>query len=146
MEIPKDFEEFFELLNRHKVRYVVVGGYAFALHAQPRYTKDIDIFVKAERENAKRMLAALKDFGFGKIGIALNDFLKSDQVIQLGYPPLRIDLLTSLTGVTFTQAWKRKVVSKYGKQKVYFIAKRDLIANKKAVGRKRDLLDLDELL
>jgi len=145
MEISKDFEEFFGLLNKHKVRYLVVGGYAVAIHSKPRYTNDIDILVEPELDNAKRTLQALGDFGFGNLGIKQEDFLNREQVIQLGYPPLRIDLLTSVSGVNFAEAWSRKVDSKYGDQTVHFIGKQDLIASKKGAGRKRDLLDLDEL-
>lgn len=145
MEITKDFEEFFELLNKHSVRYLIIGGYAFAIHARPRYTNDIDILVESEVNNAEKVLTALNDFGLGKLDLTKEDFLNTDQVIQLGYPPLRIDLLTTIGGVTFSEAWERKVIGQYGKQPVFFISKQDLIASKKASGRKRDLHDLDEL-
>ena len=99
MEISKDFEEFFGLLNEHKVRYLVIGGYAVAIHARPRFTDDLDVFVDTDRSNAESVLATLKDFGFGDVGIGLDDLTKTDQVIQLGFPPVRIDLLTSISGV-----------------------------------------------
>ncbi|MDP2883653.1 MAG: hypothetical protein Q8P51_01345 [Ignavibacteria bacterium] len=146
MEISKDFEEFFELLNRHKARYLIVGGYAFAIHAKPRFTNDIDIFLDAEQSNAQNVLEALKGFGFGEVGITLRDLVSPEQVIQLGFPPLRIDLLTSISSVAFADAWARRVSAKYGEQTVYFISKQDLIANKKGAGRKKDLEDLEELL
>lgn len=145
METSKDFEEFFEALNSNNVRYLVVGGYAFAIHARPRFTEDIDIFISHEESNARRMLRATVDFGFGDAGIDVRDFSRSDQIIQLGYPPLRIDIMTSISGVTFDEAWKNKIESFYGKQKIFFIGKADLIKNKKASGRKKDLADLDEL-
>jgi len=146
MEISKDFEEFFELLNRHRVRYLIVGGYAFAIHAKPRFTNDIDIFIDAEQSNAQNVLEVLKGFGFGEVGITLRDLLSPEQVIQLGFPPLRIDLLTSISSVAFADAWIRRVSARYGEQTVYFISKQDLIANKKGAGRKKDLEDLEELL
>ena len=146
MEISKDFEEFFALLNEHKVRYLVIGGYAVAIHARPRFTDDLDVFVDADRSNAKSVLATLKDFGFGDVGIGLDDLTKADQVIQLGFPPFRIDILTSISGVSFSAAWERKVTGKYGKQTVFFIGKLDLIASKKGTGRKRDLEDVDDLM
>jgi len=146
MEISKDFEEFLQLLNEHKVRYLVIGGYAVAIHARPRFTNDLDVFVDTERPNAESVLAALKDFGFGDVGIMLDDLTNVDQVIQLGFPPFRIDLLTSITGVSFPEAWERRVTAKYGKQAVFFISKQDLITNKKGMGRKRDLEDVDELM
>jgi len=145
MEISRDFEEFFALLNRHDVHYLIVGGYAFAIHARPRFTNDIDIFFDAEKSNATRLLRVLGEFGFGNTGITLDDLMKSDYVIQLGYPPFRIDLLTSISNVTFAQAWNRKVSGKYGKETVYFIGKEDFIASKKGAGRKRDLEDLEDL-
>lgn len=145
MEVSKDFEEFFTLLNKHSVRYLVVGGYAFAIHARPRYTNDIDIWVEAEQMNASRVLDALRDFGFGDVGIGMEDLMSPEKVIQLGYPPLRIDLLTSVSGLKFAGAWERRVRANYGKQQAYFISKEDLIANKRATGRKKDLNDLDEL-
>lgn len=145
METSKDFEEFLKLLNLSNVRYLVVGGYAFAIHARPRFTGDMDIFIDSEEHNAKTVLEVLERFGLGNAGITLEDLTKPDRVIQLGYPPLRIDLLTSISGVTFLSAWDNKVVGRYGKQTVYFIGKEDLIKNKKASGRKRDLLDLEDL-
>jgi len=145
MEISKDFEEFFALLNRHKARYLIVGGYAFAIYAMPRYTKDIDIWIDAEKSNAQRILKALKDFGFGNVGIRLQDLTNVNRVIQLGYPPLRIDLLTSVSSVSFEQAWRRKVQSRYGRQKVYFISKTDLVESKKGTGRKQDEADIELL-
>lgn len=146
MEISKDFEEFLQLLNGHKVRYLVIGGYAVAIHARPRFTNDLDVFVDTERSNAEGVLAALKDFGFGDVGISLDDLTKPDQVIQMGLPPFRIDLLTSITGVSFPEAWERRVTAMYGKESVTFISKQDLITNKKASGRKRDMQDVEELM
>jgi hypothetical protein len=145
METSKDFEEFFELLNSRKVHYVVVGGYAFAVHAKPKYTGDIDVFVDSSTANAQNLLKVLEEFGFGELGISLEDLTKADQVIQLGNPPLRIDILTSISGVSFQEAWKNKITGKYGEQAVNFIGKADLIRNKKASGRKKDMLDLEDL-
>lgn len=145
METSRDFEEFFELLNLSKVRYLIVGGYAFAVHAKPRFTGDIDIFLDPKKVNAEKVLKVLKQFGFGEVGIGIDDLTAANQIIQLGYPPLRIDLLTSISGVSFLQAWKNRVVGKYGGQSVFFIGKSDLIKNKKASGRKKDLLDLEDL-
>lgn len=145
MEVSKDFEEFFASLNNHKVRYLIVGGYAVAIHGRPRYTNDIDVWLEPVLSNGQRALDALKDFGFGNVEISMDDLLDPDKVIQLGYPPLRIDLLTAIANIQFKKAWGRKVIAKYGRQRVYFIGKHDLIVSKKAAGRKRDLSDLDEL-
>jgi len=124
---------------------VIVGGYAYAIHVEPRFTKDLDIFIKPDKKNAERILAAFKDFGFESLDLELGDFIQPDQVIQIGYPPLRIDVLTSISGVDFDEAWKNKVEGKYDNQKAYFIGKQDLIKNKKATGRNSDLDDLDKI-
>ena len=97
MVLSQDFKEFVQLLNEHKVRYLVIGGYAVAFHGHPRYTKDIDVWIGLDKGNAGNLLNALKDFGFGSLGLKTEDFLNSDQVVQLGYPPNRIDLLTRIT-------------------------------------------------
>jgi len=145
MRVAKDFKEFFASCNKHGVEYVVVGGYAFALHAYPRYTGDMDVFVKPSESNARLIIKALSDFGFEPSSLAWKDFAGTGRVIQLGFPPLRIDIMTAIDGVSFDDAWSRKVESRYGDEKVYFISKEDLIATKRASGRKQDLLDLESL-
>ncbi len=145
METSPDFEEFFAFLNSNEVRYLVVGGYAIAVHANPRYTDDLDIFVARNRENATRLLDALKDFGFGESGLDCDSLMKPNQVIQLGRPPFRIDLLTSIDGVEFEEAWPNRFIGKYGGQTVHFIGREDLIRNKRSAGRARDLADLEDL-
>lgn len=145
MKLVKDFEEFIELLNKNEVKYLVVGGYAFAIHAYPRFTNDIDFFVLSTKPNVDKIISVLKEFGFDISSISADDLLKKDKVVQLGEPPYRIDLLTSIDGVDFGDAWKRKIRGKYGDQVIYFISKEDLIRNKKASGRKKDLDDLNEL-
>ena len=146
MKISKDYEEFFGLLNKNKVKYLVVGGYAYAIYAEPRFTKDLDIFIQREEKNAVRIIKTLHDFGFGSLELSERDFLNPDQVIQLGHPPLRIDILTSISGVGFEEAWNNKVTGKYGSQTVYFIGKSELRKNKEKSGRKSDLADLDKLV
>ena len=104
--ISKDFREFIELLAAASVRYLVVGGYAVAVHGYPRYTKNLAIWIEASPENADRLLEALHRFGFGALDIHAEDFLQKDQIIQLGYPPNRIDLLTSLEGLSFDNCYR----------------------------------------
>ncbi|EFK97582.1 conserved hypothetical protein [sediment metagenome] len=145
MHAQKDYEELLKLFGRYKVRYCVVGAFAAALYSRPRFTKDLDIFVDPSPENAKNILAALKDFGFGALKLKVGDFTKPGIVIQLGYEPVRIDLLTAIDGVTFNEVWKDKTRRSFGNCKVYFMGKRTLIRNKRASGRDRDLLDLKEL-
>lgn len=145
MRIEKDFKEFIELLNKHNVRYLIVGGYAFSFHAEPRFTKDIDFFVDGSEGNAERLLKALSDFGFGDLALTKGDFIKSGDVVQLGISPVRIDLMTSVTGVDFAPAWENRVTGNFGGVPAYFISKTDLIRNKAAVGRKQDLSDIEKL-
>jgi len=140
-----DFEEFFRLLNEHKVKYLIVGGYAFAVHAYPRFTNDLDIWIDKDVENAENILQVLKDFGFQKLEITNEDLTNPDRIIQLGYPPLRIDLLTDIDGVDFSTAWENKDSSNYGKQKINIISRELFIRNKLASGRQKDKEDLEKL-
>jgi hypothetical protein len=145
MEIQKDFKELLELFNVHKVEYIVVGGYALAFHGAPRYTGDIDLLVKPDAENARRVLAALKDFGFGSFNLGESDFIGLKNVVQFGVPPIRIDIMTSITGVDWEKAQANKVTGDYGGVAVYFLGKKEFIANKKVIGRKKDLADIEAL-
>lgn len=107
--LSNDFKEFIALLNAHKVRYLVDGGYAVAFHGYPRSTKNLDVWIDLSAENADSLLRALEEFGFGSLGLKSEGFLGSDQVIQLGYPPTRIDILTTLTDIKFQDCYKSKV-------------------------------------
>jgi len=145
MEIQKDFKELLELFNAHKVEYLIVGGYALAFHGAPRVTGDIDLFVRPCVENAGRILSALEQFGFGGLDLSTEDFIRAEQVVQLGVPPVRVDLMTSVTGVSWDKAVVGRVAGKYGGVPVYFIGRQDLVSNKRALGRKRDLADIEAL-
>lgn len=145
MKKSQDFKEFIKLLHDHKVQYLVVGGYAFAIHAEPRFTKDLDLFVRSDHQNALKLLHVLKQFGFGSIELRAEDFMEEDQVIQLGYPPLRIDILTGISGVEFDDAWENRVEGTYDGQLTYFIGKDDLRKNKLATGRISDIQDAEKL-
>ena len=145
MEIQPDFRDLLELFNSHKAKYLIVGGYALAFHGAPRYTGDIDIFIESNAENAARIFSALEDFGFGSVGLTPADFNKPGQIIQLGVPPVRVDIVTSITGVSWEEAESNRVKGSYGDIVVHYIGREQLIANKKAVGRKKDLADLEAL-
>jgi hypothetical protein len=145
MEIQKDFREFFALLNAHKVDFIIVGGYALAFHGAPRYTGDIDVYIKPDQNNASRILEALKDFGFNSLDISVEDFKKEDNVVQLGMPPERIDLITSISGVGWVLADASKVAGKYGDVSVFYIGKEQYLANKRAIGRAKDQADIEAL-
>ena len=145
MTIAPDFREFAACLNAHDVRYLIVGGYAVAFHGHPRYTKDLDVWIERTPENVQRLLRGLDDFGFGSVGLEESDFLEPEQVIQLGYPPLRIDLLTSLVGVEFEACYGDRAVLEVDSVKLPFIGLEGLRANKRASGRHQDLADLENL-
>lgn len=143
MEPNKDFEEFFELLNKHKVRYVVVGGYAVIFHGYPRFTGDIDIFYDAEKKNIESLLNTLKEFGFNLPELNAEALSKKGQVVQLGQPPNRIDLLNSITSGEFSAVWQNRMPGTYGKEAVFYIQLEDLKKNKSGVGRPKDRQDLE---
>ena len=145
MVLNQDFREFIELLNEKGVKYLVIGGYAVAFHGYPRYTKDIDFWIWLDEKNAERMLEVLHDFGFTSLGIKKEDFLDENMVIQLGYPPNRIDLLTDLEAVNFESCYESRNVMDFDGLKVNFIDAENLIKTKRAVGRMQDLLDVENL-
>jgi hypothetical protein len=145
MEIHTDFKELLELFNKHKVEYLIVGGYALAFHGAPRFTGDIDLFVRPARDNAKRILDALDEFGFGSLDLSEKDFTTPGQVIQLGVPPVRIDIITRVSGVSWEKANLDKVPGQYDQTLVFFIGREDFITNKKATGRKKDAADIEAL-
>ncbi len=143
--LEDDLREFIELLNALKVRYILVGGFAVAYHGYPRYTADIDLFIERSPENAQGIVNAIRQFGFGDLGLSTEDFLQEDQVIQLGVAPNRIDLLTYLSGVDFQEAWTTREQGEIAGLSVPIISKELLIKNKTASGRPQDLADLDHL-
>lgn len=145
MEVQQDFRDLLALFNAHKVEYLIVGGYALAFHGAPRFTGDIDIFVEPSVHNAERIIKALIEFGFGGLNLTLEDFSSPDKVVQLGVPPVRIDLITAITGVSWQEAFAGRVPGTYGDIPVYFLGRNEFVANKRAVGRKKDLADLEAL-
>lgn len=140
-----DFREFVGLLNKYQVKYMIVGGYAVGIHGHPRYTGDLDIWLLPDPQNAAKILDAIKDFGFGSLDIKSADLTKKDSIIQLGYPPLRIDLLTGIDGVQFDACYPNKKEIEMDGQTVHFVGYADLIKNKKASGRHQDLGDIENL-
>jgi len=145
MHLDRDFSEFIECLRDHDVRFLVVSGYAVAAHGHPRYTGDLDIWVQPSVDNAARLLNALAAFGFGSVGLTANDFTAVNQVIQLGYPPLRIDLLTSIDGVEFESCYASRLDVMVDDIAVSFIGLAELRLNKEASGRPQDRADLAAL-
>ncbi|PNY79845.1 hypothetical protein [Deinococcus koreensis] len=142
---PDDFRDFLEALREREVRFIVAGAFALAAHGHPRYTRDLDVWVEVEPGNAERIVAALQDFGMGSLGLTQADFLSENMVIQLGYEPNRIDLLTTLDGVSFGEAYPRRVMLKLADCTAPVLDLDTLRTNKRATGRVRDLADLEEL-
>jgi len=145
MELDQDFKEFIALLNEHQVEYLIVSGYAVVAYGYHRFTGDIDIWINPSPENAKKILEVLKAFGFGKLKLTLQDLTSKDKIIQLGYEPLRIDLMTSVEGLDFIDCSKRRKSRKADGIKIHLLGLDDLRKNKKLVGRHRDLEDYKHL-
>ncbi len=143
--LSQDFKEFVELLNKKEVEYLIVGGYAVGIHGYPRYTGDLDIWINATRQNARKMVAVLTEFGFDSFGLTEEDFTKSGNVIQMGYPPFRIDILTTIDGVRFKDCYKNKMVVLHDEITLDVIGIEDLRRNKKVSGRLKDIDDLENL-
>ncbi len=132
MEIQPDFKELLELLNAHDVDYVIAGGYALAFHGAPRYTGDIDICVRPTGENASRIIAALTEFGFGSVGLTVSDLDRPDQIIQLGVPPVRVDIITSLSAVTWEEIDNGRCEGVYGDVSTWYVGRDAFVRSKRA--------------
>jgi hypothetical protein len=143
--LGQDLRELLSLLDKHQVRYMVVGGFAVAAYGIPRYTKDLDVWLACSPENATRVIGALDEFGFASLGLTVDDLVQPDTVIQLGYEPNRVDLLTGLSGVQFEDVYPKRVYTTIDGIQVPIIDRASLIANKRALGRAQDLADAEAL-
>jgi hypothetical protein len=145
MKLGADLREFIELLNSQSVDFLIVGAHALAWHGLPRYTKDIDFLVRADFENAQALIGVLEQFGFGSLGLQVEDFTSANQIVQLGREPNRIDLLTSISGVNWAECWGSKVQGEMDGLSVYYLGCSAYIKNKLASGRPQDLADASRL-
>jgi predicted nucleotidyltransferase len=144
--LPSDFKEFLRLLSEKNVKYMIVGGYAVGYHGYPRSTGDMDVWVESAQENAERIVTTLKEFGFGIPGLSPDLFLDPDRVVRMGHPPLRIEILTSVTGVSFGECYSSRVEEELEDgTPIHFIGLEKLKENKRASGRHKDLDDLENL-
>jgi hypothetical protein len=145
VHLSNDLKEFVGLLNSNRVEYLVVGAYAVAWHGYPRFTADIDFLVRPTAMNAKALILALNAFGFASFHLAIEDFIRPGQIVQLGVKPNRIDLITSIAGVEFDQAWNGRVSGEIDEIPVQFVGLEELILNKESTGRLKDKGDAEEL-
>ena len=144
-EFQKDFEDFIMLCNKYELEYLVIGGFAVSIHGYPRTTKDLDICINKNEVNASKLLQILEDFGFGSFLFKIEDFVKDNMITQLGYEPIRIDILNDLNGVDFDVAFQNKRVVQMNGVPTNFIGYHELIANKEKAGRDQDLLYVKKL-
>ncbi len=145
MPLSRDLREFVECLNSNRVEYLIVGALAVSWHGYPRYSADIDFFIRPTPENAELILKSLRQFGFGTLDITLSDLTTPGRVIQLGYEPNRIDLMTSISGLTFDEAWQTRVAGEIDGLRVALIGRAALLRNKETSGRAKDKIDAEEL-
>ena len=145
IRLPSDFKEFLKLLNSHQVEYLLIGGYAVGYHGYPRATADMDVWVATHPENAEKLVAVLKEFGFGVPELSSELFLKENQIVRMGIPPMRIEILTTVSGVSFEECYAERTIDVLDGVEVSIISLKHLIVNKKASGRHKDLNDLEHL-
>ena len=145
MTLAQDFEDFVKLLNKHQVDYLVVGGYALAFHGKPRHTGDLDIWINSSEINSDKLVIAIKEFGLASLGLTKYDFMQEGYVTQIGYPPLRIDILNAIDGVKFEDAYPNRLLVDVNGIKVKYIGLKELVDNKTASGRSQDIADLKEI-
>ena len=145
IHLPPVFKEFFQWFHHHNVEYLLVGGYAVGYHGYPRATMDIDVWIASTPENARRVVAALEDFGFGGQKLSETKFREADRIIRMGLPPMRIEIMTSIDGVEFDDAYSERVEDELDGVAVKLIGLQHLKCNKRAAARAKDLADLEEL-
>ncbi len=145
MQVHLDYEDLFRTLNAYRVKYLVIGAYAVMYYAQPRYTKDIDVWIIPEMNDISRIYDAFKKFGAPLHGIKPEDFNDKQMILQIGMAPVRIDILLNVQGVSFQTAWRNKKRIRYGQTYIYILGKKDLIATKEAADRPQDKIDIENL-
>ena len=140
-----DFRELLKIFEKHKIRYLVVGGYAVMKYSEPRFTKDLDVLIATDQDNANAVYSALKEFGAPLENLTSDDFTHEDYFYQMGRPPLRVDIMMSIPGISFDEAWENRKVVELNDLKILFISRSNLIRSKEASGRPQDMIDADKL-
>lgn len=144
--VSRDYEELFKILNAHKLKHLVIGAHAVIFYTEPRFTKDLDIWIPPELNQPERVHKALKAFGAPLVDVAIEDFADRRMILQIGVAPIRVDILMHVAGVSALTAWKNRVRSKYGKTPIFILSIDDLIKVKRKIGRPQDRLDLAKLI
>jgi len=145
VELAPDFDEFFSCLTAHGVEFLIVGAYALAFHGVPRFTGDIDVFVRPTPNNGARLLAALASFGFPVEQLQPTDVVQPNRILEMGVEPVQIHVMSDVSGVTWDEAWAGRQVGSFGDRALPFIGRREFIRNKRAAGRLKDLADIEAL-
>ncbi|MCD6079819.1 MAG: nucleotidyltransferase [Candidatus Omnitrophica bacterium] len=146
MRVSSDYRDLFKILNRYRVKYLVVGAYAVAYYTEPRFTKDLDIWVKPDMKNAQKVYQALKKFGAPLKNISVQDFTNKKLIYQIGVAPVRVDIIMGIPGISFDRAWLNREKSKYAGISINIIGKKELIKSKRRFKREQDILDLKKLI
>ncbi len=144
--VSRDYEDLFKALNTFKIKYLVVGAHAVTFYAEPRFTKDLDVWIPVTLNDAQRVYDALKTFGAPLRDLSPQDFTEPKMILQIGVAPVRVDIMMNLPGVSAVEAWKSKVRTRYGKTPIYILGLSELIQSKKEAGRPQDKLDLAKLM
>ena len=144
--IFQDYEDLFKILNAFRIKYLLVGAYAVMYYAEPRFTKDVDIWIIPELNDNNKVFKALKAFGAPLKGLSSESFLDRKMILQIGVAPVRIDILLRIPGVSYRRAWKNKKKVKYGRTTVFILGKKELIDAKRKTGRQQDLIDIERLM
>jgi hypothetical protein len=145
MELAPDFDEFFSSLIAHAVEFLVVGAYALAYHGAPRFTGDIDVFIRPTTDNAERLLAALAAFGFPTANLRPGDVTDPDRIVEMGVEPVQIHVMSAISGVSWDEAWAGHETGRCGSNDLPFLGRREFVKNKRASGRLKDLADIEAL-
>jgi len=145
MLTSSDFKELLNIFEKRKIRYLIVGGYAVMKYTEPRFTKDLDIFIATDQDNANSVYSALKQFGAPLENLSPDDFTHQGHFYQMGRPPLRVDIMMSIPGIEFDEAWENRQIVELNDLEVPFISRRDLIRVKEASGRAQDKIDVENL-
>jgi len=146
MFVNSDFSDLLKIFNDNNVEYLVIGGYALIQYAEPRFTKDLDLWISTDPRNASAVYRSLQNFGAPLQGLREKDFSEDGLFYQMGMPPVRIDILMGIPGLTFQEAWEKRETVWFGELAVLFISRKDLITAKQASGRPQDMIDADLLI